>query len=416
MNKIALRAPYGKIHMNVMKRNDITPKQKLVFAIIAAKQGESFYAKLSQKMIADALNISERYISTTINQLIRFGLVQKEKNSTYSTINSGRQYGMVEVDILITTNLSTEAKYLYLIYCAVGSKKYDANNWSSKKVCSEFKIGMTTYQNAHRELIDKGILTVHGMASGYRVQTSNMNKILRVDNFEIKRPASWLPTEPLDIDAWCELNLLDEQTVEPEYELSVIENMNSEYNLTRTVDRTNSNHNSNHNNKRNTKTNTNEGMNPSIESSFNEDASSDEDDTQIDEEKIALFGKLAYKKFRTEQAALNVLTGIHNKAEVKWYLQEYTDDPILLKKVFVAFNTLHKALEEYGVDTSGYGLNCEDLTQFLTFNNRFKPLSDERIIYHVRRIVQLGMEKEGKEYIAFSYVFSDFTELKQNPF
>ncbi len=412
MNEIALQAPYGRIHMNVMKRNDITPKQKLVYAIIAAKQGETFYAKLSQKMIAEALDISERYVSTTINQLIGYGLVAKEKNATYSTINNGRQYGMVEVDILITTNLSKEAKYLYLIYCTVGSKEYDANTWGSKKVCAEFKIGMTTYQNAHKELIDKGILKVYGKASGHGVQTSNMNRILRVDKFEISRPASWTPSEPLDIDSMMEEILLDEQSVEPVHELSVIENMNSEYNLTGTVDRTNSNLNINLNN--NLNITTNEGMDPPEVVSQTRNINEEEEEVQMDEAKIALFGKLAYKKSRTVEAAAKILTDIHDKAELP-YLPEYTDDATLLKKAFVAFDTMRESLEEHGVDTSGFGLDCDDLTLFLSFYKRVGPLSEDRIIYHVRRVVQLGMEKVGKKYIAFSYLFSEFAELKQEP-
>jgi hypothetical protein len=273
---------------------------------------------------------------------------------------------------------------------------------------------MTTYQNAHKELIDKGILKVYGMASGNGVQTSNMNRILRVDSYEISRPASWTPPEPLDIDAWCELNL-DVQSVEPVHELSVIENMNSEYNLTGTVDRTNSNHNNNLNINHNSKTNTNEGMHPTTGSTFHEDALSDEEETQIDDAKIDLFGKLAFKKFRTIEAAMKILTNIHDKAGVKGYLDEYTDDPTLLKKVFVAFDTMREALDDYGVDTSGYGLDCDDLTKFWTFYERNMPLSDKRIIYHVRRVIELGMEREGKSYIAFSYLFSDFTELKQDP-
>ncbi len=80
---------------------------------------------------------------------------------------------------------------------------------------------MSTYQEAHKELINKNLLTVYGRASNTGVQTSNMNRIARADNFTIIRPDSWnLPEEP-DIDTWCDLHLQPEPSVEPKPELSV---------------------------------------------------------------------------------------------------------------------------------------------------------------------------------------------------
>ncbi len=100
MDIIELKPPYGRIQMNLLNRDDLSANQKLVYAIISAKQGETQYAKLTQKMIADAIGISEHYVQTTIKELISLGLVQKKK-SEYVITNRGRQYGMVELDFLI---------------------------------------------------------------------------------------------------------------------------------------------------------------------------------------------------------------------------------------------------------------------------------------------------------------------------
>ena len=82
--------------------------------------------------------------------------------------------------MLITSNISLQAKYLYLIYYAVGND-FDAKFWGRKHVCSEYHISNSTYQVAHKELLDKEILQTIGRASGNGIQTSNINIIIRTD-------------------------------------------------------------------------------------------------------------------------------------------------------------------------------------------------------------------------------------------
>ena len=107
-----LKAPYGRVDMEVMKLNEITAKQKLVCAIIAAKQGESKFALLNNQMIADAIGISERYVSATIKKLeSELGIIKKLKKGKFKLKRKSRQYGMIELDMLITQNLSIHDKY-----------------------------------------------------------------------------------------------------------------------------------------------------------------------------------------------------------------------------------------------------------------------------------------------------------------
>lgn len=422
MKEIQLRAPYGKIHMNVLLREDITPKQKLVYAIISAKQGATQYAKVTQKMIADAIGLSERYVSTTIVKLTELGLIRR-KGSEYHRTNKSRQYGMVELDLLITTNLSYKAKYLYLIYCAVGNKEYDANNWSSRKICAEFHIGMSTYQKAHKELIDNKLLNVYGMASGNRVQTSNMNKIIRVEGFTIVIPDSWTTPEALDVDAWCEINLQPEPSVEPKPELSVEPNRNSRYNLTGTEGITNSNHNNNHNINAGIVM-TNQGFDQTLAVDITESTTDEIDATEEEEfEEMPffdadLFGKLAFKRSKTPEEAMQVIHDLNNKAtEGGSLLDEYIEDDELMGKAFKAHEVLCEFLESRGIDTEGYGLDYDDLQRFSSFYNRNVTASDDDALrYHVERVAELGMDREGKKYISFSYVFASHADMKIEPF
>ncbi|MBU3928536.1 MAG: hypothetical protein KKB74_12080 [Bacteroidetes bacterium] len=408
MSKTALQAPYGRIAMEILKRKDLTTTQKLIYGIISAKQGESDFAKLSTKMISEALDCTTKTASLGIATLKSKKLIDEPTKGEFSTSVKDGQFGMVELDFLIATNISTKAKYLYLIYCA-SSNDYDVNFRGRSMVCSDFRMSNTTYQFAHSELLNTGILIIKKQASGPNTQTANINLIKRAEKCKLSRPASWIPQEAFDLDKWCESNF--DENGDLKEEISVLENGNMgtqevEVGMQRSVT-INSN--------LNTTGSTNEGIIPSKTVSQPGDGD-EEEETQIDEAKIALFGKLAYKKSRTVEAAMKILTDIHDKAGVKWYLLEYTNNPDLLKKAFVAFDAMRESLEEHGVDTSGYGLDCDDLTRFLSFNKRHSSLSDDRIIYHVKRVVQLGIEREGKSYIAFSYLFSEFAELKQEPF
>ena len=68
------------------------------------------------------------------------------------------------------------------------------------------------------ELIEKEILIPINRASGSGKQTSNINYIIRADEFAIEIPESWIPKPSFSLDEWCESEL--------EQELSVLSNRN----------------------------------------------------------------------------------------------------------------------------------------------------------------------------------------------
>ncbi len=397
-----LTAPYGRIQMNVLKQNDLSPRQKLVYAIISAKKGESSVAKLSNEMIADALGITERYVTATITKLIDLGLLEKLKTGQYNTKTRSRQHGMVELNMLITENLSVYAKYLYLIYCTAANG-LDANTWGKEGACSQFHWGSNSYQDAHKELVDKKILFTIKRSKGNGLQTSNLNYIVRVEEFETVIPDSWLPKPAFDLDEWCDANL--------EKELAVLGKRNSEYNLEgteRTSEKDESvprtvtiNSNLNNSSPISNLEKTNENFkNSSIES------------PKI-ELKIELLEEVIERKLKTPEEARKAIDTLNDNGFEGIAKSALTDE--MLGKAFKAFENFKDAVESYGQDTFGYALNIDDLNRFCS-SDLSKGYSEDSINYHIWRVAELGFEKLKKPYLGFSYVIKTNSGVKQPQF
>ena len=394
-----LKAPYGRVDMEVMKLKVISPKQKLVYAIMAAKQGESKFALLNNQMIADALGISVRHVSSTLKKLEHdLGIIKKLKNGQFKLKRKSRQYGMIELDMLITQNLSIHAKYLYLIYC-VAANKYDANIWSRESLCSQFHMGNNSYYSAHKELIEKEILTPIKRASGSGKQTSNINYIIRAGKFPTKIPDSWLPKSAFNLDEWCEAEL--------EKELSVHEKRNcgdnhngteemfeDEPGRQRTV--TSNNNLLTYAEDLNS-TNTNGNFPTKI--SF-VDGKNEQDNKLNFEEVDKLMNKPCFNINEAEE-----IIDIIKKSDVKmdFYFDRINEK--ILDWSFYGFELFCAELESRDVDTSGYALNVRDIQTFSEWN-RNVPCAKDEIPDHVHRVVELGFDKVKKPYIGFSYVFS----------
>ncbi len=109
---------------------------------------------------------------------------------------------------------------------------------------------------------------------------------------------------------------------------------------------------------------------------------------------------------------MEVINDINTKAGLTSYLDQFIADSTLLNKAFTAFHELIDVLGSYDINTDGYALNTDDLLKYDAFNNRYPRLTEEKVKYHIRKVVQLGIEKEGKDYISFSYLFSELTDLK----
>lgn len=378
--------------MNILKRDDLTPKQKLIYAVIAIKQGESDFALLSNIMIAEAVGCTPRYVSESITKMESLKLLLRLEKGKIHVIPPKGQYGMVELDMLNTTNISARAKYLYLIYCATGND-YDANIWGRKRVCADYRISNSTYYLAHKELEDNKILEVIGRASGNGIQTSNINIIIRTDQWAIKRPPSWIPSEGFDLDKWCLKNLDEEGRVQPEPAISgkndgTEDTTQEDERMQRTLTI-----NSNLNNYPVSKnlTTTNGSFTTPTLKCFEEELNDDFLET-------ALTTKLA-----TPQDANKMIILIKEKG-FEGFVNPALDDE-MIEKAFKAFKYFLKAIESYGQDTVGYALNIDDLNRFY-YSDLSDGYTEDEIEYHIFRVVELGYGKLKKPYIGFSYAIS----------
>ncbi len=414
MKTANLKAPYGIIPMPNLRNRTLNTTQKLIFAILAAKQGGSNYAKVSNQMLADALRTTTRTVSSALTELKNHNLINEVSRGKIHVDIQGIQFGLVELSFLVASNLSTKAKYLYLIYCVAGND-HDANYWGRDSVCETFQMSNSTYQEAHKELVDKEILKVVMQASAPNVQTANINIISRANKCNLTIPSSWAPQEAFDLDEWCELNF--DENGELKCEVSVIETgrmgtSKQEESVQRIVTT-----NSNLNISPSTKLTTNEDLHPTISLKVSEvtppvtQPDNEEDSFDYDE---GDFNRLLQTRLLTKKKALKVLNDINTKIGLSENMMKYIDDETMLEKVFFAHDTLREILEINDIDTSKYALNFGDLEKFTEFVARISHLpSEKKIKYHVERVVQLGIEKENNPYVSMSYVFSQEADLKE---
>ena len=391
MNKIQLTAPYGRINMSILKRDDISFTQKLIFAVIAIKQGESEFAKLTQIMIADAVDCSTRYVSDSITFMEQEGLLERISKGKIHAIQKKSQYGMVELDMLITTNVTPKAKYLYLIYCATGND-YDVNIWGRKRICQDFHISNSTYHLAHRELVDKKILKVKGRSSGNGIQTSNFNYIIRTEKWKIERPPSWVPPEPFDLDKWCLEHPEPELWVQPEPELQdtptgTMGTTQPEQRVQRTLT-----------------INTNLNSTPISSNLVRTNESFPTPIVPTNKElKIELLEEVIKRKFKTPEEVMKAIDLLNQNGFAGVAKAELDEE--MIKKAFRVFEMFKSAIEANGKETFGFDLNIDDLNRFCG-SQLSTGYSDEAIEYHIYRVVELGFETLNKPYIGFKYVIN----------
>ena len=386
--KNQLTAPYGRINMDILKRDDISPKQKLIYAVIAIKQGETEYAKLTNIKVADAVGCTPKYVSSSVIQMENLKLLKRVAKGKIHAIAGKGQYGMVELDMLITANISGRAKYLYLIYCAAGND-YDANMWGRKGVCANFHISHSTYQKAHKELLDNGILQTIGRLSGNGIQTSNINIIIRTDKWEIKRPPSWVPSEAFDLNNWCLENLDKEGRVQPELvDSDSIDGTGDATQEDEGMQRTVTINNNLNSVQNSTHVLTNESFTTlSVEKSEKE-------------LNIELLEEVTNRKLKTPDEARKVID-VLNESDFSTIIGlTVTDDDI--QNAFSAFEYYKQAVSRYGQDTFGYALNIQDIRRFM-YSILSHGFDFDEIEYHIDRVVELGFEKVKRPYIGFSY-------------
>lgn len=471
MNNRELKPPYGFIYMNILKNRNLIQTDKLVYAIIAAKQGTTDKAIITTSMLADALGLSQKTIRESLQRLTKHELIEKLSQKEYQAISSDGQYGVIELDIMTTSNLSNAAKYLYLIYSA-SSNDYDANFRGREMICKDFQMGNTTYMKAHKELIELGLLNIIKQASGPNIQAVNINIISRAKQITLQTPASWQTQEVFDLDVWCEDNLND-PSQESKKEVSGMEsgsfsNPKEEVLMQRSVT-INSNL-----NRSSSKSNETNGF-PIVHSSegtdilndkLSEDMSEDELLTEIrkvataikkEAERISEMisdsdshsevdlsqvkgltqrmrdlvieassidsfeledHKYDTKVFHTKK---NTLVGIIECFADPYFVSvigipcEIEELPLLIDEAFQYLEEIRMITKQHtNSDTSSYGINVNDIYSLVDFKNKYQQ-SEESIMYHVGRVAELGLTSENKKYIGFSYVFSENVELKHAP-
>ena len=457
--------------MNILNNRNLIQTDKLVYAIIAAKQGTSDKAIITTSMLADALGLSHKSIRKSIQRLTNHELLNKLSQTEYEAISSVGQYGIIEIDIMTTSNLSNAAKYLYLIYSA-SSNDYDANFRGREMVCKIFQIGNTTYMKAHKELIELGLLKIIKQASGPNTQTANINIIRRAKQITLQTPSSWQTPESFDLDTWCEVNL-DDTSEESKTEVSGMEcgsfsNPKEEVMMQRSVTI-----NSNLNTTLLASNDTNEY--PLEHSSlganiFNDRCSEDmsKDELLSEIQKVATAIKKEAKSISEmisdydtySEVDLSQVKGLTkrmrdltNEAENRDYLEledheldkkvfntkksalvglieclldpyfasvigipcEIEKLPLLIEEAFQYLEEIKMMTKQHtNSDASIYGINVNDLYSLVDFKNKHQ-LSEDNIMYHVGRVAELGLTRENKKYIGFSYVFSENVEIKHAP-
>jgi hypothetical protein len=319
-------------------------------------------------------------------------LVVRYKRGEMGVLKAKGMHGMIELDMLITTNLTPKAKYLYLIYCATANG-YDANIWGRHGICSTCHISNSTYHKAHKELKDNGILQTRARAAGNGIQTSNINVIIRTEKWEIERPPSWVPLEPFDLERWCLEHLDDEGRIQPEiatcdFSDGTGDATQEEQEIQRTIT-INSNHNS-------------EPFS-SIQEQTNGSLTTSTLEPPEKELNFELASKVIKRKLKSTKQAREAIDTL-NKSGFEGIAKEGLTDEII-ERAFVAFEYFKEAVESYDKDTTGYALNIDDLNRFVG-SGLSKGYSEKEVEYHISRVVELGFERLNKPYIGFSYVIN----------
>lgn len=184
-----LQSPFGRIDMDVLKMKELNSTAKVLYALLASKQGETNYVLARNKALAASFGCSADTIERAKSALTKAGIITKNNKYSATVHHALKQYGGVEFKILATPSISINAKYLYIIYCSA-SNNDDASCWGKDGVTKTFKLGGSTYTKALKELKELGLVSIEERFYDGE-QLSNKTIVVRADSFKTSVPVIW---------------------------------------------------------------------------------------------------------------------------------------------------------------------------------------------------------------------------------
>ncbi|WP_346862094.1 helix-turn-helix domain-containing protein [uncultured Draconibacterium sp.] len=192
---------YGRVYLPILTNTKLKPKVRLVYALLAIRQGCTDEAHLTQKQIADSLSVSTNTIKRAFKKL-------KAEEIIEATVNGWKvkqpeiknQYGNVELIVIGATFLSNRAKLLYAYYIVVTSG-VDKCTRSAKTITKDLGVGEETYRKAFKELVENTLITVGKRNTGNGYVNVVVPRKLKKANPKDFLPASWFKEDEIQLDS-----------------------------------------------------------------------------------------------------------------------------------------------------------------------------------------------------------------------